>query len=504
MHVLSLCLGMQPRGGQPIDAHNLASLVFALQLNASAVLDGSACSSQAGGPKEESAPRSEQPALKSVCMGPGMSLVFYTDAKLPGILLAMSLSPGLGERAESFLAESMFGAFAAEFREQLQRQAVGAGAAGPVQPVRRLRGAGKVVQRCLADVSQFLLHELTSTFSGQRDIHWSHAMLLPAHQLEALGIDRPLKVPREQLAGLGGVAMESVPPAPCPAPDFDGLAIASGAHALNCRQDSGRGFEEIEDGNRARETGTKRKAPEKFLSRCVPITRRFFSQTQKVTRACERKQWGRTAQSVCLLAPKADKYAASSGVHKGVKGAEEPTEHVLEDVLELIRAPGPQAVTGLGQQKTRSGCVAPCAARNNVWGALRMWEDEMSVCHGEWRSVTAAAAEAAERGEGKDAGTSVGGCGAFLRSRKGQRNSGVSTDGKAVDAGQGQTGEREGGERRKLVALVSESVVVSLCMAGEVGAACVEEGVNGECCDWIQREEALWRLDSWLNFVFAN
>ena len=148
-----------PAGGQPMDAHNLASLVFALQINATAVLDGS---SRAPGHEGSSNGVGEhEPVLRSVDMGPGLRLVFYKDVKLPGLLLTLSLDPALGDRAEKLLAESICNSFAVAYGEQLRQRPQSGGAA---LPVRRLKSAGKLVRQCLLAVSRLLLHDLMQTF----------------------------------------------------------------------------------------------------------------------------------------------------------------------------------------------------------------------------------------------------------------------------------------------------------------------------------------------------
>lgn len=250
-----------PSGGQPIDAHNLASLVFALQLNATAVLDGNS---------EDPTHGSANPALKSIDMGPGLRLVFYQDAKLPGLLLTLSLDPALGDRAQRRLAECICDAFAEAFGEQLRRHASGAGAPGPV---RRLRGATELVQRCFASVSQFLLQDLMQTFSDTGSIMWGHAMQPETLELEALSIVRPREVSGEHVAGwnfeMGGLPsnvqeLQILPAAH--ATGFDGVSAAGDAVGR------GRGGD-----SPGVSSGGKRKAPEKLLSKCSQVPSSLFA-----------------------------------------------------------------------------------------------------------------------------------------------------------------------------------------------------------------------------------
>jgi len=250
-----------PSGGQPIDAHNLASLVFALQLNATAVRDGNG-EHDANGLDGEAGSSSgaNDPALKSVDIAPGLRLVFFTDANLPGLLLTLSLDSALGERAQRRLAESICDSFAGAFGEQLRRHA---GCTGVLGPVRRLRGASELVQQCFGSLSQFLLHELMQTFCDTGSILWGHAMQ-PENSDDALGIALPRACSAEHVAGWPSHVHElQVLPAVhahVQTHGYDGVAAAGDAIG------HGRGCD-----NPAESSGSKRKAPEKLLSKCSQV-----------------------------------------------------------------------------------------------------------------------------------------------------------------------------------------------------------------------------------------
>jgi len=250
-----------PSGGQPIDAHNLASLVFALQLNATAVRDGNEEHDASGVEGEAgSSSGANVPALKSVDIAPGLRLVFFTDANLPGLLLTLSLDSALGERVQRRLAESICDSFAGAFGEQLRRHAGGTGVLGPV---RRLRGASELVQQCFGSLSQFLLHELMQTFSDMGSILWGHAMQ-PENPDEALGIARPRECSAEHAEGwpLHVHELQVLPSvhAHVHTHGYDGVAAAGDAIG------HGRG-----GGKPAESSGSKRKAPEKLLSKCSQV-----------------------------------------------------------------------------------------------------------------------------------------------------------------------------------------------------------------------------------------
>ncbi len=240
-----------PPGGQPIDAHNLASLIFALQLNAAATLSGGA----GGG--------AGAPALRSVDMGPGLRLVFYRDPELPGLLLALALDPALGPGAEQRLAESVCAAFATAYGEQLL---------APAGPVRRLRGATELVQQALASVSRALLDELLHTFSARGVVLWGHAMQPDAADLLALRVVPAAEVPGGPGAagwqalgdqgGTGGGQLGQEPAMPAAGAArghrFDGVVVV-GSPAVP------------HGGGDSPGCGSKRKAPEKLLSTCSKV-----------------------------------------------------------------------------------------------------------------------------------------------------------------------------------------------------------------------------------------
>lgn len=255
-----------PSGGQAMDAHNLASLVFALQLNATSVLDGNAehMGSTVEPVDDRHSRDQHQATLKSVDMGPGLRLVFYKDPTLPGLLLMLSLDPALGERAQGMLAQRICDSFAEAFGEQLRSQADPGAALGPV---RRLRGASEIVQRCLSSISQILLDDLIQTFAGEGSILWGHAMQADGDDLEMLGLTRPLEVQGAHVGGwdpLNGSAgrpdhiqeLKTRPHAQNLGRNFEGVA-AVGEAMLREKGDSP-----------PPHSGYKRKAPEKLLSKC--------------------------------------------------------------------------------------------------------------------------------------------------------------------------------------------------------------------------------------------
>lgn len=228
-----------PPGGKPMDAHNLASLVFALQLNAAAALsDGADAGGGAG---------AHAPALRSVDMGPGLRLVFYRDPELPGLMLALSLDPALGSCAERRLAESICATFAAAFGEQLRRPP--GAAAGHV---RRLRGATELVQQALASVSRSLLDELLHTFSDRGVVLWGHAMQPDVADLPA-----------------SAQALGDLSELPAPVPGLK--AIPSEGDALEHRFDAVGSTAAHQGGGNSPGCGSKRKAPEKLLSKCAKV-----------------------------------------------------------------------------------------------------------------------------------------------------------------------------------------------------------------------------------------
>ena len=252
-----------PSGGQHMDSHNFASLLFALQLNADAVLDGN---------KEDEhsakAAQNVEPALKCVDMGPGLRLVFYKDAKLPGLLLTLSLDPALGSRAQRLLAESICNSFADAFGEQLRLQAGSVGAGGPV---RRLRGATDLVQQCLATVSQSLLEAVMQTFAERGAVLWGHAMQPDEKDLETLGVLRPLEVSGKHGSRWDDLAPEQVSEATMhmqgklPVVDTCGHAFQNGKGAV--------GIDFTHNGvdTPVVKSGAKRKAPEKLLLKCSKV-----------------------------------------------------------------------------------------------------------------------------------------------------------------------------------------------------------------------------------------
>lgn len=231
--------GLPPPGVEQLDAHNLASLVFALQLNATAALcDGADADGGAG---------AHAPALRSVDMGPGLRLVFYRDPELPGLMLALSLDPALGSCAERHLAESICATFAAAFGEQLRRPP--GAAAGHV---RRLRGATELVQQALASVSRALLDELLHTFSDRGVVLWGHAMQPDV-------ADLPASV--QALGDLRGLLPSPVP----------GMAMPSAGDALEHRFDAVGSTAARQGGGDSPGCGSKRKAPAKLLSKCSKV-----------------------------------------------------------------------------------------------------------------------------------------------------------------------------------------------------------------------------------------
>jgi hypothetical protein len=231
--------GLPPPPGGPMDAHNLASLVFALQLNAAAALSDSADADGGAG--------AHAPALRSVDMGPGLRLVFYRDPELPGLMLALSLDPALGSCAERRLAESICTTFAAAFGEQLRRPP--GAAAGHV---RRLRGATELVQQALASVSRSLLDELLHTFSDRGVVLWGHAMQPDVADLPA-----------------SAQALGDLSELPAPVPGLK--AMPSEGDTLEHRFDAVGSAAAHQGGVDSPGCGSKRKAPEKLLSKCAKV-----------------------------------------------------------------------------------------------------------------------------------------------------------------------------------------------------------------------------------------
>ena len=258
-----------PSGGQPMDAHNLASLVFALQLNATAVLDGNVEESGRAGRSEDGRQGCDlhQPALRAVDMGPGRRLVFFTDPTLPGLLLMLSLDPALGERAQGMLAERIRDSFAEAFGEQLRPQP---GPGAPLGPVRRLRGASEIVQRCLSSISRVLLDDLVQTFADKGSILWGHAMQADSDDLEMLNLTGPLEVHGAHLGGWDSSAVDG---------STRQLPVAEEQKTRPHAEDQGRAFKGLAavGGAMSREgggspqpsCGYKRKAPENLLSKCT-------------------------------------------------------------------------------------------------------------------------------------------------------------------------------------------------------------------------------------------
>ena len=235
-----------------------------------------------------------------------------------------------------------------------------------------------------------------------------------------------------------------------------------------------------------------------------------------------------------------------------------------------------EALGGSGGQGEGAASTGPPA----LWPALTVWQDQMVAWDGGWRRK--AAVPAADPDPSPPQG-SKGGCAAFLRSRQRRQpdedhqtkaGTGQASVCDAQPAGQGTNDVLDAvadarAERRTLLALTGESVVVSLCIHEQhrqhaaVGAAEGGEGptrqrdadvesvadgersavsgsglgsgsvwrqgrkcgppahadvtdrlshapmasvagTDGEYDLRVRREEALWRLDEWMRFVFAR
>lgn len=106
--------------GAPIDAINLSSLVFALQLNAAAAIEDDSDEEDVAvhGAAPVLSVDSEGPALRSVDMGAGVRVVFHSPTQLPGVLIALFAPKGEAAAVERRLLEDISGALAAKFAEQ--------------------------------------------------------------------------------------------------------------------------------------------------------------------------------------------------------------------------------------------------------------------------------------------------------------------------------------------------------------------------------------------------
>ena len=255
--------------------------------------------------------------------------------------------------------------------------------------------------------------------------------------------------------------------------------------------------------------------------------------------------------------------ADCTGSVKGADGARDgdkgPSSDLLRDVLAMIQEPSSICIAGEalggggGPGEGAAASAPPC-----LWPALRVWQDQLVSADGGWRrkGIAVAADPELRLLEGRKSG-----CASFLRSRPRRKMDAhdriQAVTGRATvraDAQAGTNGsvrnthfvlsavEGARAERRMLLALTGESVVVSLCIqereregvesvgapggdacgaeqgSGSVGSkdrrfeklAQTEEpmasmaGVDGEYDLRVRREEALWRLDEWMRFVFSR
>jgi hypothetical protein len=207
------------------------------------------------------------------------------------------------------------------------------------------------------------------------------------------------------------------------------------------------------------------------------------------------------------------------GAGGGADGA--PTESMVRDVLGLIRQPA-VSIRGSKVGEDEGADYARGAALCSLWGSLQMWEDELHMCDGEWRRRRADAKHA----DGASPSSTARGCSAFLRPRRRQGEGQGGKEGRpsVVTGHNAPQGPQDGvrGDapcgRRLLIAVAGAATVVSFCIhrvdAGG-GAGELEEGAESRtspCAGdsvwagsteerWIGREEALWRLGAWMQFM---
>jgi len=274
-----------------------------------------------------------------------------------------------------------------------------------------------------------------------------------------------------------------------------------------------------------------------------------------------------------VLSDRTGSVGGAEGARDGDKG---PSSDLLLDVLAMIQEPSSICIAGEalggggGPGEGAAASAPPC-----LWPALRVWQDQLVSADGGWRRKGTAMPSADPELrllEGRKSG-----CASFLRSRPRRQMDAhdmiQAVTGRATvraDAQAGTNGSVRNthfvldavagarAERRMLLALTGESVVVSLCIQesqhegvesvgapgssegrkegdreegveggdacgaqqgrGSVGSkdrsieqlAQAEEpmasvaGVDGEYDLRVRREEALWRLDEWMRFVFAR
>ena len=118
--------GVNGRGNSaPIDAINLSSLVFALQINAAAAVEDGPVDSSNDTAASLLAVDSQGPVLRSVDMGAGVRIVFHSPPKLPGLLLALfaQASEPMSAAVEQRLLDDISAALGSKFGAQLASRA---------------------------------------------------------------------------------------------------------------------------------------------------------------------------------------------------------------------------------------------------------------------------------------------------------------------------------------------------------------------------------------------
>jgi hypothetical protein len=315
---------------------------------------------------------------------------------------------------------------------------------------------------------------------------------------------------------------------------------------------------------------THRSADNNAVGQILRRAKRCFRDKEATSSVLTRKEplpeWC-TCRSVL-----ADRTGSVGGVESARDDDKGPSSDLLRDVLAMIQEPSSICIAGEalggggGPGEGAAASAPPCLSP-----ALRVWQDQLVSADGGWRrkGIAVPAADPEVR-------PIEGGCASFLRSRPRRQMEAddriQAVTGRAtvrIDAQAGTNGSVHNtrfvldavagasAERRMLLALTGESVVVSLCIqerqregvegvgesgsserrkegdregveggdasgaeqgSGSVGSkdrrveqlAQAEEpmasvaGVDGEYDLRVRREEALWRLDEWMRFVFAR
>lgn len=120
--------------GPPMDPHRLSSLIFALQINATAATVGAS---------------EHQPALQSVQFG-SVRTIFHCTKQLPDLLIALFVDKAVHPSAERQLLFTFSNAMSGKYGDELSMQAA-------QNRVRRLKGAAGVLKESVVGHVAWLL-----------------------------------------------------------------------------------------------------------------------------------------------------------------------------------------------------------------------------------------------------------------------------------------------------------------------------------------------------------